>query len=212
MFRSVFRSVSCSVSRSVNFFSILVALAAAPALAQNSGVPLMKPALAASGAAEPAAKPGSVRTITWEALVPADWDPFKDLRSTDMSTLSDGDPRANEMLKRMREIWDNAPVNKALIGQAVRIPGFVVPLEETKDGMKEFLLVPYFGACVHSPPPPANQIIHVLPKSAAKGLRSMDAVWITGTLANTTTESYMGAANWRIEAVAVSPYNETKAR
>ena len=69
-------------------------------------------------------------------------------------------------------------MNSALVGQLVRIPGVVVPLEDSKDGLKEFLLVPYFGACVHSPPPPANQIVHVLPKSPAKGLRSMDAVWI----------------------------------
>lgn len=184
---------------------ILLSVAAVPACAQTGGVPLMKPPLAAPAtAARPAGT--AFKTITWEALVAPDWDPFKDFRGTDMAALSDGDPRAADMLRRMREIWDNAPVNKALIGQAVRIPGFVVPLEDTKDGMKEFLLVPYFGACVHSPPPPANQIIHVLPKSAAKGLRSMDTVWISGTLSNLPTDSYMGAANWRIDAVSVAPY------
>jgi hypothetical protein len=92
----------------------------------------------------------------------------------------------------------------------VRIPGFVVPLEDTKDGIKEFLLVPYFGACVHSPPPPSNQIIHVLPKSAVKNVRSMDAVWITGTLSNEQTDSYMGAASWRLNAVGVVPYEAPK--
>jgi len=68
--------------------------------------------------------------------------------------------------------------------------------------------VPYFGACIHSPPPPSNQIVHVLPKSAAKGLRSMDAVWITGTLVTVRTDSYMGAAGYRIEALSVAPYSE----
>jgi hypothetical protein len=97
------------------------------------------------------------------------------------------------MLKKMREVWDNAPGNPALDGQAVRIPGYLVLLEDGKDGITEFLLVPYFGACVHSPPPPANQIIHVLPKSPAKGLRSMDAVWISGTLVREKVDSYMGA-------------------
>jgi hypothetical protein len=74
--------------------------------------------------------------------------------------------------------------------------------------MKEFLLVPYFGACIHSPPPPANQIIHVLPKSPAKGLRSMDTVWITGRVTTQRTDSFMGAASYRIEATEVSPYVE----
>ncbi|MEY8879530.1 MAG: DUF3299 domain-containing protein, partial [Leptothrix sp. (in: b-proteobacteria)] len=175
----------------------------------RDGVPLMKPPLAAtkSGAAAAA----SFKTIAWDALVPADWDPFKDFKSLDLQMMDDGDPRAQQMLKRMREVWDNAPVNSALVGQAVRLPGFIVPLEDGKEGLKEFLLVPYFGACIHSPPPPANQIVHVLPKSPAKGFRSMDPVWISGVLATAHTDSYMGAASYRIEAVSVAPYNE-KAR
>jgi uncharacterized protein len=97
-----------------------------------------------------------------------------------------------------------------MVGQAVRIPGFVVPLEDGKDGLKEFLLVPYFGACIHSPPPPSNQIIHVLPKTPAKGYRSMDTVWISGTLVSVQTDSFMGAASWRMEAVSVAPYAEAR--
>jgi len=186
-------------------------LAAGAATAQPQGAPLMNPPLAAPAPATPA-QAGGFKTITWEALSPPDWDPFKDFKDLNLQAMGDGDPRANQMMKKMREIWDNAPVNRALIGQAVRIPGFVVPLEDTKDGIKEFLLVPYFGACVHSPPPPSNQIIHVLPKSAVKNLRSMDAVWISGTLNNTQTDSFMGASSWRVEAVSVAPYAETKAR
>jgi uncharacterized protein len=179
---------------------------AGPAAAQTEGVPLMKPPIAAPAPAAASA----FKTISWESLVPPNWDPFKEFKDVNLSTLQDGDPRANEMLKRMREVWDKAPVNPELVGQAVRIPGFVVPLEDTKDGIKEFLLVPYFGACVHSPPPPSNQIIHVLPKSAVKNLRSMDAVWISGTLSNTQTDSYMGASSWRLEAVTVAPYADPK--
>ena len=187
----------------------------AAVLAQGKdGVPLMKPPLAPPASVAPA-KPtaaavpaGGPRTITWDALVPAGWDPFKDFKDLNFQALDDGDPRATAMLKKMRDVWDNAPVNGALVGQLVRIPGFVVPLEDSKDGLKEFLLVPYFGACVHSPPPPANQIVHVLPKSPAKGLRSMDAVWISGTLTTGRTDSYMGAAGYRIEAISVAPYAE----
>jgi len=175
------------------------------------GVPLMKPPLAAKAAAPPAAAAGAARTISWEALVPANWDPFKDFKGLNFQTLDDGDPRASEILKKMREAWDNAPTNPAIVGQVVRLPGFVVPLEDSKEGLKEFLLVPYFGACIHSPPPPANQIVHVLPKSPAKGLRSMDTVWIVGTVTTLRTDSYMGASSYRIEATSVLPYEE-KAR
>jgi uncharacterized protein len=187
----------------------VLALLAGAAVAQpKDGVPLMKPPISASAAKPAPAAPGTARTITWEALVPAGWDPFKDFKDMNFQLMDDADPRAAQMLKKMRDVWDNAPTNPALVGQNVRIPGFVVPLEDSKEGLKEFLLVPYFGACVHSPPPPANQIVHVLPKSPAKGYRSMDAVWISGTLTAGKTDSYMGAAGYRIEAVSVTPYSE----
>jgi uncharacterized protein len=183
----------------------LTAAGAATQAQTPQGAPNPGPTLATPKAP---AKPGSPRVLKWDELVPAGWDPMKDLAGLDMAGLSDADPRAAQMMKKMREVWDNAPTNPALEGQAVRIPGFVVPLEETKDGVKEFLLVPYFGACIHSPPPPSNQIIHVLPRSPAKGVRSMDAVWISGTLTTSRTDSYMGASSYRIEALSVEPYTE----
>jgi hypothetical protein len=191
-----------------------LALLGAQAQAQPTGVPLMKPAIKAPAAATvaPAATanlaPESPRTINWNALVPAGWDPFKDFKNLDLASLNDADPRANALMAQMRKAWDTAPVNPALVGQVVRIPGYVVPLEEGKAGMTEFLLVPYFGACVHTPPPPSNQIIHVLPKSAAPGLRSMDTVWVTGVLTTLQTDSYMGTASWRLAATSVAPYAE----
>lgn len=180
-------------------------LLATSAFAQaKEGVPLMKEPLQGE------AKPGPARTINWEQLVPANWDPFKDFKDLNFQLLDDSDPRAARMLKKMREAWDNAPTNPQLVGQNVRIPGFVVPLEDTKEGLKEFLLVPYFGACIHSPPPPANQIIHVLPRTPAKGFRSMDTVWVSGPLATVRTDSYMGASGYRIEATEVAPYEQPK--
>lgn len=188
-----------------------LAACAGTAVAQpKEGVPVPGPALGGTkpAAKAPAAKPAPYKTITWDELVPKDWDPMKEFKGMDFGLLQDGDPRANEMMRKLRAVWDNAPINPAVVGQAVRIPGFVVPLEESKDGLKEFLLVPYFGACIHSPPPPANQIIHVLPKSPAKDVKSMDAVWISGTMATLKTDTYMGASSYRIEAMVVEPYKE----
>jgi uncharacterized protein len=181
-------------------------LLAAPELRAQArdGVPLMKEPI------QGAARPGAARTITWEQLVPPNWDPFKDFKDLNFQLLDDGDPRAARMLKRMREVWDNAPPNPQIVGQNVRLPGFLVPLEDSKEGLKEFLLVPYFGACIHSPPPPANQIVHVLPRTPVKGFRSMDTVWVSGPLATVRTDSYMGAASYRIEATEVAPYDEKR--
>ena len=190
-------------------FALLTSPILAPSLAMAqspAGVPAMKPPLKAT----PAPAPGAPRTIQWEELVPPDWDPFKDFRGLDFQTLDDGDPKAAALLKKMRAAWDAAPVNERLVGQVVRIPGFVVPLEDTNDGLKEFLLVPYFGACIHSPPPPANQIIHVLPRTPAKGFRSMDTVWISGRISTPRTDSYMGVSGYRIEADSVTRYEERR--
>lgn len=165
--------------------------------------------LGGSGVSKPAAA-GAFREIKWDDLVPKDWDPLKQFKNMNFSLMNDSDPRANELLKRMRETWDNAPTNNDMDGAAVRIPGYLVPLEETKAGLKEFLLVPYFGACIHSPPPPANQIIHVKTDKPAKGFRSMDTVWISGTLKTLRSDSYMGASGYRMDAVVVEPYVEPK--
>jgi uncharacterized protein len=153
---------------------------------------------------------GAYRDITWEELVPPGWDPMKDIRAATSGILSDADPRAQEAMKKLREIWDHAPVVNANDGRRIRIPGYVVPLEETKAGLKEFLLVPYFGACIHTPPPPSNQIVHVLPAKPA-AFRSMDTVWVSGTLKLARTDSAMGASSYRVEAVKVEPYVEPAA-
>jgi len=184
------------------------------AVACHVGTAAQTPAREARPAASAPKPPApAVRTLDWEALIPPDWDPMQDLKGIDFDILSDADPRAIEALARLRKVWDEAPVNPGLAGQRVRLPGYVVPLEETRDGaLKEFLLVPYFGACIHSPPPPANQIVHVLPRTPAKGLRSMDTVWVTGVLTGTRTDSYMGASGYRIEATQVAPYAERPAR
>lgn len=173
-------------------------------------VPQVQPALAAEAAPAGAGAPGPARTIGWEQLIPTGWDPYKDLKALNLDKLKDNDPKAEEALKKMRQMWDNAPVNPAMLGQSVRLPGYLVPLEDLPEGIKEFLLVPYFGACVHSPPPPANQIVHVLLDKPVKRFRSMDTVWITGALSATKTDSHMGVAGYRMDARLVTPYSEKK--
>jgi len=182
----------------------------APSLANPLGGTGASEKPSAGSTASKAAAAGTYREIKWDDLVPKDWDPLKQFKDINFSLMSDSDPRAAEMLKKMRETWDNAPTNNEIDGASVRIPGYLVPLAETKSGMKEFLLVPYFGACIHTPPPPANQIIHVTPLKPPKGFHSMDTVWISGTLKALRTDSYMGSSGYRMEATAVEPYTEKR--
>ena len=173
-------------------------------------VPQVQPALSAEAPPPGASLPSPVRTIGWEQLIPPGWDPYKDLKALNLDGLKDNDPKAEEALKKMRQMWDNEPINPVVLGQSVRLPGFMVPLEDLPEGSKEFLLVPYFGACVHSPPPPANQIVHVVLDKPTKRFRLMDTLWVTGALSATKTDSHMGVASYRIDAKLVAPFRNNK--
>ena len=156
----------------------------------------------------PAAKAGTkgFRAIQWDDLMPKGWDPMAAFKGVNLNRLQDSDPKAAELLAKVRVEWDKAPVEPALNGQRVRIPGFVVPLERKGDEVSEFLLVPYFGACVHVPPPPSNQVIHVVPAKPVKGMQTMETFWISGTLNLQGGDSGMGVYAYRLAAERVEPY------
>jgi len=150
---------------------------------------------------------GQAVELRWEELIPRNWDPTKRYRNISLEALRDNDPRAVQMLDEMRAVWDNAPVNVALDGVSARLSGFVVPLDNTEDGIHEFLLVPYFGACIHTPPPPANQIVHVIAHDTVRGLHAMDTVHVSGTLkAARFSSADMGVSGYEIRAATVEPF------
>jgi uncharacterized protein len=157
-----------------------------------------------------AATEAGYRTITWDDLVPADWHPEDIFKQMDFANLKDNDPRAGEALQKMRDAWDKAPVVPAMSGQQVRIPGFLVKLEGDAQTVREFLLVPYFGACIHVPPPPANQVIHVVPEKPVPAALAKDsgAVWVSGVLSTTATVSDLGNASYKMKAVKVEVYKQ----
>lgn len=153
-------------------------------------------------------KPLKYKEITWDDLLPKDWDPMKSITDLKLDKLKDSDPKAIEAMGKLKAMWNNAPSNPAIAGKPIRIPGFLVPLEYDKKELKEFLLVPYFGACIHVPPPPANQIIHVVPDQPVKVGRDMDAVWVNGTLELVNSKTDMGDSGYRMRAIKVEPYKE----
>ncbi|WP_284618423.1 DUF3299 domain-containing protein [Aquabacterium humicola] len=161
----------------------------------------------ATGAfAQPASKPGGYTELRWDDLVPKGWDPMAGVKDKNLGALNDGDPRAMDMMTKLREAWDNAPAEPKLDGAAIKLPGYLVPLDESKAGITEFLLVPYFGACIHSPPPPANQIVLVQPAKPLQGFQTMDTVWVSGRLRAARQGSPMGTSAYRLEAALVDRY------
>jgi len=105
--------------------------------------------------------------------------------------------------------------NQSLNGASVRIPGYLLPLEFDGDKVTEFFLVPYVGACIHTPPPQPNQIVHVKTDDGYPtdgGLYT--PVWVTGTMKLERRESSLnyvdGAADipsaYALDAISVKPY------
>lgn len=150
--------------------------------------------------------PAGVAELEWEALMPKGWNARRALEGVDLAALSDNDPRANRLLDKLRQDLDQAPVEKSLDGKRVRLAGFVVTLERSEKGVSEFLLVPYFGACIHTPPPPANQIVHVLPATPVPPDQAIFPVWVTGTLRTVSVVTSEGATGYRIADARVEPY------
>jgi hypothetical protein len=151
---------------------------------------------------------GRYREVKWDELISPSWNPEAIIKSLNLNMMLDGDPRSNAALEKLRQEWDNAPGNPTLNGAEVKLAGFVVPLEREGNALREFLLVPYFGACIHVPPPPANQIVHVVSPKPIPNAATMDAVWVSGKLALFPTSTAMGRSSYRLTAAVVEAYRK----
>lgn len=98
---------------------------------------------------------------------------------------------------------------KAVDGELVKIPGFTVPLEDWATSASELLLVPYVGACIHTPPPPPNQLVYVTTENGERTpIDIYNPVWIEGVLRIENTESVYGSVGFLVEGAKVYPYGD----
>jgi hypothetical protein len=88
---------------------------------------------------------------------------------------------------------------------AVQVPGNAGGIASS-DGVREFLLMTYFGACIHIPPPPANRIIDVSSPKPVKWLHSMDAAGVSGVLSVARVHHDMGDSSYALRADDVDLY------
>ena len=101
--------------------------------------------------------------------------------------LADQGIDIDALLARRAEITEKRrqaahSINNDLSSKRVRIAGYLLPIELDGALIKEFLLVPYVGACIHVPPPPANQIVHVNYDPGFKTNSLFAPVWVEGVL------------------------------
>ena len=154
---------------------------------------------------------GELVELTWEDLIPADFkqpeNPFNTMPQEEIDKLLDGSDESNARLARLKEEFEYAPVVESLDGKRVKLPAYVTPLDfDGQMKMSEFLLVPYMGACIHTPPPPANQVVYADSRSPIELDSPYDAVWAIGILRADTVNSELAEAGYRLEVEEVLPY------
>ena len=147
-----------------------------------------------------------VRELQWSDLIPADAPPPPPpVAMHDLSQLADA--LAAEAGPAAAQQSPAEPVVKELDGVQVKLPGYIVPLEVGEDGrVTEFLLVPYFGACIHVPPPPSNQIVHATSELGVKVDELYQPFWIEGPLKVEHASSELTDAGYRMEAQKIYLY------
>jgi hypothetical protein len=158
------------------------------------------PSAAASDSAAPV---GEVMQIEWQDLLPPS--------ERGSSTLVPPTPLHDYLLGESTPPPDqpmNFSVNEELADRLIRLPGFIVPLEIDRQGrVTELFLVPFYGACIHVPPPPPNQIVHVTMAEPLL-LESMDAAyWITGRMRIATRKTRLGTSAYTVHEALSEAYD-----
>ena len=117
-----------------------------------------------------------------------------------------------EDLQQLDISTGKAPASlKKLDGSVVRVPGFVIPLEDNDQSVSEFLLVPYPMACIHVPPPPPNLIVHVkMDKGKKVAFNFYAPVWAQGRLKIQTTQNMYSDSSYFMTGMLVEPYKPEK--
>lgn len=130
------------------------------------------------------------RTIDWLELMPEDERIALEQLSSSISHEGDG-PAYD---------FNSVSTVKAMDGASGRIAAFVVPIANDDQGrITELFLVPYFGACVHMPPPPPNQIIYVKPDKPLESADFWEPMWAVGTLRIASTKNELAESAYRLD-------------
>ncbi len=135
--------------------------------------------------------------LEWTDLVPegqAAIPPFiQGLIQHDGPSLSSQQPPS----KGVRTEWN---------GEIVRLPGFIVPIDYSGTGVTAFILVPFVGACVHVPPPPANQLVFVTTEKPYESSGMFEPVNVIGMFGTASTSTQLADIAYALSADHIEPF------
>ena len=158
--------------------------------------------------------------IDWVALMPEDDLSALLNRPEFLNDIADGSAAdsvddfaskqlEDEQAQRYQQALVSTRVIEAFDGKAIRIPGFIVPLEQNDEQKATaFFIVPYFGACLHMPPPPPNQILYVEYKEGIAVENLYDPYWFEGTVKIDNHESALGTSAYSLVLDSFALYEE----
>ena len=154
--------------------------------------------LAGAAACPSVAWANEVIDLEWEDLIPKhQFTLQKVLRGLiphEQASLASQQPPSTGV----RDDWD---------GQTVRLPGFVVPLDFRSFELTSFILVPYVGACVHVPPPPANQLVFVTTETPYELVGLFAPIRVTGNFRTADMSTELAEIGYTMSADKIEAYD-----
>ncbi|MEP3945553.1 DUF3299 domain-containing protein [Ascidiaceihabitans sp.] len=140
----------------------------------------------------------SPKIIGWEDLIPAGVPYGEIIGQGEIDALND---------TWLPEFDENASkLNKDLHGAYIKMPGYILPIDVSTKGVTSFILVPYVGACIHTPPPPANQLVFVDSKKPWPSDKLWDPVWVTGRMRHEMQSTSVADIGYALTAEAMEVY------
>lgn len=151
---------------------------------------------------------GLVRPASAQNLQELDWlDLLPDTDRQEMENMPELSHEGSGPPSNLPAVLQSAKVRQELDQRKIRIAGYIVPVEfDDNWTVTEFFLVPYFGACIHVPPPPPNQIIHVIYKKGVQLQSITEPYWIAGTLRTLATSNDIASSAYSLAADLIEPY------
>jgi hypothetical protein len=152
----------------------------------------------ASAAVPQVALARTATEITWDDLIPPGV-PYSEI-------LAEGEMDARNDI--WRPIFDaNATkLNPVLDGAYIKMPGYIIPIDLSTKGVTSFVLVPYVGACLHTPPPPPNQLVFVTTQTPWPSEALWDAVWVTGLMKHEIQSTEVADTGYVLKADQMEVY------
>ena len=138
------------------------------------------------------------REITWDDLIPPG------VAYAEIIGQGEVDEANDRWLPQFDE--NATKLNKELHGAYIKMPGYVLPIDMSTAGVTSFIMVPYVGACIHTPPPPANQLVFVDSKRPWLSDKLWDPVWVTGRMRHELQSTTVADIGYALDADLIEGY------